>query len=103
MERGLLAHVTAPPGAKVSAVLDTADLVHVAGRRGTVDRPRTVALARKRFTGLHRTRRPRLRLGPKASLRLSRRRRALTLRLLVTARLPDGRRLSEVRRVRVTS
>ena len=87
----------------MSAVLDTADLLRIAGPRGTVDRPRTVAFARKRFTGLDRARRPLLRLGPKAGLRLSRRRRALTVRLRVTARLPDGRWLTEVRRVRVTS
>lgn len=95
--------VTAPPGADVSAVLDTPDLLRSPGRGSTVDRPRTVALARTRFKGLERERRPLLRIGPKGRLRLSRRSRSLSVRLLVTARLPDGRRLSEVRRVRVTS
>jgi hypothetical protein len=99
---GLRVEVTAPPGADVSAVLDTPDLLRIPGRGGTVDRPRTVTLARGRFKGLERERRPRLRIGPKARLRLSRRSRSLTVRLLVTARLPDGRRLSEVRRIRVT-
>jgi hypothetical protein len=102
LQEGLRVKVTAPRGAKVSAVLDSADLLRIRGRHGTVDRPRTVALARTRFNGMDRARRPRLRLGPKAQLRLSRRSRALTARLLVTAQLEDGRRLSEVRRVRVT-
>jgi secreted PhoX family phosphatase len=101
LRRGLRVEVKAPPGATVSAVLDTADLLRSPGPRGTTDRPRTVVLSRRRFRGMRRTRLPRLRLGPAARRRLGRRRRALTVRLLVTARLPDGRRLSEVRRVRV--
>jgi hypothetical protein len=93
--------VTAPAGSVVSVVLDTADLLRSRGPEGTTDRPRTVTLARRRFRGMRRERLLRLRLGPKASRRLARRRRPLTARLVVTARLPDGRRLSEVRRVRV--
>jgi hypothetical protein len=85
----------------VSAVLDTADLYRERGPNGTADRPRTVALARRRFRGGKR-RRMRLRLGPVARRRLARRRRPLTVRLLVTTRLPGGRRLGEVRRIRVT-
>jgi hypothetical protein len=103
LREGLRVTVTAPPGANVSAVLDTPDLLRIPGRGSTIDRPRTVPLARTRFKGLERARRPRLRLGPKARLRLSRRSRSLTVRLLVTARLSDGRRLSDVHHVRVTS
>jgi secreted PhoX family phosphatase len=101
LRRGLEVEVKAPPGAIVSAVLDTADLLRSPGPDGTTDRPRTVTLARRRFRPMRRARQPRLRLGPKARRRLRRRRRQLTLRLLVTARLPNGRRLSDVRRVRV--
>jgi hypothetical protein len=101
MRRGLAVEVTAPAGSVISAVLDTADLLRTPGPHGTTDRPRTVVLARRRFPAMRRGRRVRLRLGPKARRRLSRRRRPLTARLLVTARLPGGRRLSEVRRVRV--
>jgi uncharacterized protein len=101
LRRGLTIEVVAPAGARVSAVLDTADLLREPGPDGTSDRPRTVALARRRFRGGER-RRVRLRLGPAARRRLARRRRPLTVRLLVTATLPGGRRLAEVRRIRVT-
>jgi hypothetical protein len=101
LRRGLAVEVTAPAGSVVTAVLDTADLLRRPGPDGTTDRPRTIALARRRFRARSRVREARLRLGPKARRRLRRRRRPLTARLLVTARLPDGRRLSEVRRVRV--
>ena len=101
LRRGLVVEVRAPAGAQVSAVLDTADLLRSASLDGTAERPRTVVLARRRFSALDRARRPRLRLGPSARRRLRRRRRGLTVRLLVTARLPDGRRLSTVRRIRV--
>ena len=101
LRRGLEVEVRAPAGAQVSAVLDTADLLRSASLDGTAERPRTVVLARRRFRGLDRARRPRLRLGPSARRRLRRRRRGLTARLLVTARLPDGRRLSTVRLIRV--
>jgi secreted PhoX family phosphatase len=101
LRRGLPVEVTAPAGSVVSAVLDTADLLRSPGPDGTTERPRTVALARRRFRVTRRARRLRLRLGPRARRRLTRRRRPLTARLLVTARLPNGRRLSEVRRVRV--
>jgi hypothetical protein len=82
-------------------VLDTADLLRRPGSEGTTDRPRTVTLARRRFRATHAERRSRLRLAPKARRRLERLRRPPTVRVLVTARLPDGRRLSEARRVRV--
>jgi hypothetical protein len=101
LQRGLVAEVKAPPGAIVSAVLDTADLLRSPGPDGTTDRPRTVTLARRRFRATRRARRPRLRLRAKARRRLRRRRLPLTVRLLVTARLADGRLLSEVRRIRV--
>ncbi len=100
LRRGLVVEVRAPAGAHVSVVLDTADLARSAGQDG-VERPRTVVLARRRFRGLDRARRPRLRLGPVARRRLSRRRRGFGTRLLVTARLADGRRLGAVRRIRV--
>ena len=103
LRRGLSVEVTAPAGAAVSVVLDTADLLRSPGPNGTADRPRSVALARRRFRAMRRARRPRLRLGPKARRRLHRRRRPLTARLLVTARLPSGRRLTEARRIRVTA
>jgi uncharacterized protein len=99
LRRGLSIEVTAPSGSVVSAALDTADLFRSPGPEGTTDRPRTVTLARRRFRATRRERMLRLRLGPKARRRL--RRRPLTARLLVTARLPDRRLLSEVRRVRV--
>ena len=101
LRRGLVVEVRAPAGARVSAVLDTADLLRSSGRAGTTERPRTVVLARRRFRAMDRPRRPRLRLGPSALRRLRRRRRGLTARLLVTARLPNGRRLRVVRRIRV--
>jgi uncharacterized protein len=101
LRRGLPVEVMAPAGSVVTAVLDTADLHRSPGPEGTTDRPRTVTLARRRFRATRRERRPRLRLGPKARRRLDRRRRPLTARLLVTARLPNGRLLSEVWRVRV--
>ena len=99
--RGLLIEVSAPAGARVSAVLDTADLRRHPGPNGTSDRPHTVALARRRLLVRRRPRRVRLRLGRRARLRLARRRRPLTARLLVVAVLPSGRRLSAVRRIRV--
>ncbi len=99
--RGLLIEVSAPAGARVSAVLDTADLCRHPGPNGTSDRPHTVALARRRLLVRRRPRRVRLRLGRRARLRLARRRRPLTARLLVVAVLPGGRRLSAVRRIRV--
>jgi uncharacterized protein len=99
--RGLLIEVSAPAGARVSAVLDTADLRRHPGPNGTSDRPRTVALARRRLRVRRRPVRVRLRLGRRARLRLARRRRPLTARLLVVAVLPSGRRLSAVRRIRV--
>jgi uncharacterized protein len=101
LRRGLVADIRAPEGARVSAVLDTADLLRTPGPNGTTERPRTVVLARRRFAALDRARRPRLRLGPSARRGVRRRRRAFTARLLVTARTADGRRLSAVRRIRV--
>jgi hypothetical protein len=99
--RGLAVRVHAPAGASVSAVLDTGDLLRRPGPNGTTDRPLTVALARSRFRAGSETRRLHLRLGPNARRRLRRRRRPLTARLIVTALLADGRRLSAVRLVRV--
>jgi uncharacterized protein len=101
LRRGLRARLRAPAGARVSAVLDTVDLARRPGPDGTVDRPRAVALARSRHRARGGTRRVRLRLGPRARRRLGRRRRPFTARLVVTARLPDGRRLTAVRFVRV--
>jgi secreted PhoX family phosphatase len=101
MGAGLEVNVRAPTGARVSMWLDTADLLRTPGPDGTTDRPRTVMLARRRFRATRRVRSARLRLTPGARRRLRRRRRPLTARLLVTARLPNGRRLSAVRRVRV--
>jgi hypothetical protein len=98
---GLVLRVRAPAGADVSVVLDTPDLLTRPGPGGTTDRPRTVTLARRRFEGLRRVRRPRLRLGPRARRRIGRSRRPLTARVLVSARLADGRRLTAVRLVRV--
>jgi uncharacterized protein len=101
LRRGLELRVRAPARSDISVVLATPDLLTRPGPGGTSDRPRTVALARRRFEGLRRTRRPRLRLGPRARRRLSRRRRPLTARVLVSARLEDGRLLTEARTVRV--
>ena len=101
LRRGLLTEISAPAGARVTAVLDTADLLRSSSPDGTTERPRSVALARRRFRARDRSLRLRLRLGPAARRRLRRSRRPLTARLLVTARLPNGRRLSEVRRIRV--
>jgi secreted PhoX family phosphatase len=99
VRRGLEVEVIAPAGASVSAVLETADLLRRPGPDGTTERPRTVELARARMRG---ARRFRLRLRPSARRRLrARRRRPLTARLLVTARLANGRRLAAVRHVRV--
>jgi uncharacterized protein len=101
LRRGLAIDVSAPAGARVSALLDTSDLSRDRGPGGTTDRPRTVALARRRFRGRQRSKRIRLRLDGPARRRLRRHRGPLTVRLLVTSRLPGGRRLSEVRRIRV--
>jgi hypothetical protein len=101
LRSGLAIDVRAPAGARVSALLDTSDLSRDPGPGGTTDRPRTVALARRRFRGQRRSRRTRLRLDGPARRRLRRHRGPLTVRLLVTSRLPGGRRLSEVRRIRV--
>jgi hypothetical protein len=101
LRRGLVVEVRAPAGSQVSVVLDSADLLREATLSGAIARPRTVVLARRRFRGLERARRPRLRLGPAARRRLGRRRRGLGVRLIVTARLADGRRLGAVRRIRV--
>jgi hypothetical protein len=85
----------------LEGLLEVAVVLRSPGPDGTTDRPRTVTLARRRFRATRRERRARLRLGPKARRRLRRRRRPFTARLLVTARLPNGRRLSAVRRVQV--
>ena len=100
--RGLVVEVSAPEGARVSAVLDTADLMRDPGPGGTAARPRTVALSRRTVRGSGDPKRVRMRLGRRARVRLARRRKPLTARLLVTAVLPSGRRLSAVRRIRVT-
>ena len=102
MASGLEVSVRAPAGARVAMQLDTADLLRTPGPDGTADRPRTVLLAQRRFRATRRLRRARLRLAPGARRRLRRRGRPFTARLLVTARLPNGRRLSAVRQVRVT-
>ena len=99
--RGLLVEVDAPAGARVTAVLETADLRRDPGPGGTADRPRTVALSRRTLRGSRDPKRVRMRLGRSARLRLARRRKPLTARLLVTAVLPSRRRLSAVRRIRV--
>jgi uncharacterized protein len=101
LRRGLVVEVRAPAGAQVSVVLDSAELLRESAQDATAARPRTVVLARRRFRALERARRPRLRLGPSARRRLSRRRRGFNARLLVTARWENGRRLSTVRRIRV--
>jgi secreted PhoX family phosphatase len=103
LRSGLEVRVRAPAGARVSMQLDTADLLRTPGPGGTTDRPRTVALARRHVLGTRSGRLVRLRPGTKARRRLWRRRRPLTARLLVTAVLPNGRRLSAVRRVRVVA
>jgi hypothetical protein len=64
-------------GAFAAGALDTLDLLREPGQEGTTERPRTVGLAIRRFRG------------------------AGGARLLVTARPPNGRRLSAVRRIRV--
>jgi hypothetical protein len=101
LRRGLVVEVRAPAGAQVSVVLDSAELLRAPAQGAMAARPRTFVLARRRFSALGRARRPRLRLGPSARRRLSRRRRGFDARLLVTARLENGRRLSTVRRIRV--
>jgi uncharacterized protein len=100
---GIDVRVLAPAGSEVSMVLDTADLLRLPGPNGTVDRPRTVALARRRLSAGRGALRPRMRLSPAARRRLRRSRRPLTARLIVTARLPSGRVLSAVRRVGVVA
>jgi hypothetical protein len=102
LRRSLRLRVRAPAGADVSVVLDTADLVTRPARRGVSERPHSVALARARFRGLERTRRPHLRLGRNARRGLRAGPRSLTARVRVTARLPDGRLLTAVRLLRVT-
>jgi hypothetical protein len=99
--RGLLVEVGAPAGARVTAVLDTADLFRHPGPGGTAERPHTVALSRRSLLGSGRPKRVRMRLGRRARLRLARRGRPLTARLLVIAVMPNGRRLTAVRRIRV--
>jgi hypothetical protein len=99
--RGLAIEITAPAGARIAAVLDTADLRRDRGPNGTSDRPRTVALARRHLFVRRRPKRSRMRLGRRARLRLARRRGPFTARLIVVAVLPSGRRLSAVRRIRV--
>jgi uncharacterized protein len=101
LRRGLVVEVRAPAGAQVSVLLDSAELLRDPAQGAMAARPRTVVLARRRFRALQRARRPRLRLGPSARRRLSRRRRGFDARLLVTARMQNGRRLSTVRRIRV--
>jgi hypothetical protein len=101
LRRGLVAELAAPEGTRVTAVLDTADLRRSPGPNGTTDRPRAVALARSSARGEGGRQRLRLRLRPRARRLMRRRRGSLTVRLLVTAVLADGRRLSAVRLVRV--
>jgi uncharacterized protein len=98
---GLPAEIAAPNGARVTAVLDTPDLLRRPGAGSTAARPRTVTLGRRSLLGDPAGRRTRLRLRRAARRRLARRRAPLTARLLVVAVLPSGRRLSAVRRVRV--
>jgi len=102
LRRGLPVEISAPAGARVSAVLDTADLARTKGPNGTTDRPRTVKLARRRLRGTGRRERRRLRLGRTARRRLRRRPGPVAARLLVVAVTPSGRRLSAVRRVRIS-
>ena len=101
LRRGVTLEVSTPPAARVTAVLDTADLFRDRGPDGTADRPRTVGLARRTLLGTRRARRMRLRLTRPARRRLLRHRGPLIARLLVVAVMPDGRRLASVRRVRV--
>jgi hypothetical protein len=101
LRTGLPIELSAPDGARVSAVLETADLRRSPGPGGTTDRPRTVALVRRRLIGSGAPRRSRMRLGRTARRRLRRGRLPLTTRLLVVAAMPGGRRLSAVRRIRV--
>jgi hypothetical protein len=101
LRHGLVIEADAPAGSRVSAALDTADLLRSPSPDGTTERPRTVTVAQRRFRGLGRSRRTRLRLDGLARRRLRRHRGPLTVRLLVTARLADGRRLGAVRRIRV--
>ncbi len=98
---GLVMETSAPDGARITAVLDTADLLRRPGPDGTADRPRSVTLARRSLVGARSGRRTRLRLRRAPRRRLARRRAPFTARLLVVAELPSGRRLSAVRRVRV--
>ena len=102
VRRGLVVVVEAPAGAGVSVALISADLLRRSGPEGTTKRPRTLALARSRFRAGRRPRRLRLRMGPRARRRLRAGRRSITVRVLVSARLPGGRRLSAVRLVRVS-
>jgi hypothetical protein len=102
LHRGLAIQVTAPPQSRVSAVLDTADLLQSPRASGTLVEPRTVKLARRLWRGSGELQRRRMRLGRTARWRLQRRRKPLTARLLVVAVMPNGRRLSAVRRVRVS-
>ena len=102
LRRGLPIEVSAPAGARVSAVLDTADLARTKGPNGTTDRPRTVKLARRHLRGAGKRERRRLRLGRTARRRLLRRRAPVAARLLVVAVAPSGRRLSAVRRVQIS-
>jgi hypothetical protein len=101
LRKGLPIEVSAPDGARASAVLDTAELRRTPGPGGTSDRPHTVTLARRHLIGAGAPRRTRMRLGPTARRRLRRRRAPLTTRLLVVAVMRNGRRLSAVRRIRV--
>jgi uncharacterized protein len=102
LRRGLPIEVSAPPQSRVSAVLDTADLLRSPGASGTPVRPRTVKLARRDPLASGEPQRRRMRLGRAARRRLRRRRAPLTARLLVVAVMPNGRRLSAVRRIRVS-
>jgi hypothetical protein len=102
LRRSVEITVRAPAGAEVAVVLDTPDLLKDAPLPGTARRSRAVAVARSRFKGLERARRPRLKLNPNARRRLRHTRRPLIFRVRVTAELPDGRRLSAVRLMRVT-
>ena len=103
LRRGLAIEVSAPPQSRVSALLDTADLLRRPASSGApVRRPRTVKLAHRRWRGSGEPQRRRMRLGKTARRRLRRRRAPITARLLVVAVMPNGRRLSAVRRIRVT-
>jgi len=78
------------------------DSVTLTSGYGTTDRPRTVKLARRDMNGTGRAQRRRLRLGKTARRRLLRRRAPVASRLLVVAVTTSGRRLSAVRRVRIS-